>query len=101
MPGALSSALRGHAETNAAIHTAAKPTAWYATRLAISMRRGYTLATRVAGSDHGPVSLPRTGRTIIQYCWPGVRPLMTYSEAVEVAEPTRCVIGALENHLIS
>ena len=63
--------------------------------------RGYTLATRVAGSDQGPVSLPRMGRTVIQYCWPGVRPLMTYSEAVEVAEPTSCVSVALENHLIS
>jgi len=98
---AMPSALRGHGETNAARHADAKPTAWHPTRLAISMRRGYTLATRVAGSDHGPVSLPRTGRTIIQYCWPGVRPLMTYSEAVEVAEPTSCVIVALENHLIS
>ncbi len=47
---------------------------------ALRGRRGYTLATRVAGSDHGPVSLPRTGRTIILCCWPGVRPLMTYSE---------------------
>ena len=65
------------------------------------MKTPYTLATRVAGSDHGPASLARTGRTVIQYCWPGTRPLIMYSEAVEVAEPNSCVSVPLEYHLIS
>ena len=57
---------------NASMGQTASPrrVAWYPTRIAISWRRGYTLALRVVGADHGPVSLRRTGRTITQYCRP-------------------------------
>jgi len=57
-------------------------------------------ATRVAGSDQGPNSLPRMARTRIQYCCLAIRPAISYSLSLTAALPICCVMAESVYHSI-
>lgn len=58
------------------------------------------LATRVAGSDQGPPSVPPMARTRTQYCWPDSRPVMVNLLSVTALSPMSWVRAPSVNHSI-